>query len=109
MDAIDLLRFQVGQAQAWLEMTVSDITEEEANWQPPGIANSIGATYAHLIITADEDVNMLLYGGETLLATDWKGAPGSASCRRRSSGGTGTTGRCGCGWTGRGFGGTRGR
>lgn len=76
MDALDLLRFQVRQAQAWLEMTVSNITQEEANWQPPGIANSICATYAHLMISADEDLNMLLYGGETLLSTDWKGKSG---------------------------------
>ena len=68
MDAIDLLRYQVRDTYAWLEMTVSDVSEEQANWRPPGIANSIGATYAHIMITADEDFNALLYGGETRIA-----------------------------------------
>ena len=71
MDAIDLIRFQSRQAWAWLNMTVEDVTQEQANWQPPGLANSIAATYAHTIITADEDFNMVYDGGETLLARGW--------------------------------------
>ncbi len=71
MDAIDLIRFQSRQAWAWLNMTVEDVTQEQANWQPPGIANSIAATYAHTIITADEDFNMVYDGGQTPLARGW--------------------------------------
>src|SRR5207249_882901 len=62
MDAIELLRYQVRQTWDWLDMTMSDVTEEEANWQPPGIANSIAATYAHTMIAADEDFNKVLAG-----------------------------------------------
>lgn len=76
MDAIDLIRYQTRQAWAWLNMTVEDVTEEQANWQPPGMANSIGATYAHTIITADEDFNMVYDGGETLLNRGWDGRCG---------------------------------
>jgi hypothetical protein len=34
MDAIDLLRHQVKQTYAWLELMVSDVSQEQANWQP---------------------------------------------------------------------------
>jgi hypothetical protein len=44
MDAIDLIRYQTRQSWAWLNMTVEGITDEMANWQPPGVANSIAAT-----------------------------------------------------------------
>ena len=76
MDALDLLRYQVKESYAWLEMTVSDVSQEQANWQPPGVANSIGATYAHLMISADEDLNGLLHGGVPLIAGDWAGRSG---------------------------------
>ena len=76
MDALDLLRFQAKQAYAWLEMTVSDVTEEQANWQPPGTANSIGATYAHVMISADEDFNIQLHSRTTLIASAWAGRVG---------------------------------
>ncbi|PYS47652.1 MAG: hypothetical protein DMG13_27365, partial [Acidobacteria bacterium] len=72
MDAIELLRYQVRQTWDWLDMTMSDVTEEAANWQPPGIANSIAATYAHTMIAADEDFNKVLAGGQMLLTTAWK-------------------------------------
>lgn len=32
MDAIDLIRYQTARTWDWLEMTVSDVTEEQANW-----------------------------------------------------------------------------
>lgn len=70
MDAIGLIRYQTRQAWAWLNMTVEDRTDEMANRQPPGVANSIAATYAHTIITADEDFNMVYDGGRPLLRQD---------------------------------------
>jgi len=76
MDAIDLLRYQVRDTYAWLDMTVSDISEEQANWQPPGIANSIGAVYAHTMITADVGFNSQLHGGMPLVASDFSGQVG---------------------------------
>ena len=41
---LDFLRQQVVSAWDWLETTVSDVTDDQANWWPPGSANSIGAT-----------------------------------------------------------------
>lgn len=73
MDTIDLLRYQVRQCYAWLEMTVGDITQEQAVWQPPGVASPIGAVYAHLAITADFDVNTRLCGEMPVSAKEFKG------------------------------------
>jgi uncharacterized damage-inducible protein DinB len=38
-----------------LELTLKNVTEEQFNWEPPGTANSIGATYIH-ILTAEDDI-----------------------------------------------------
>jgi len=76
MDAIGLLRHQVKQSYSWLELMVSDVSQEQANWQPPGTANSIGAVYAHLMITADVGFNSQLHGGMPLIASDWAGRVG---------------------------------
>jgi hypothetical protein len=71
MDVIDLIRYEIRRTREWLDMTVSDITEEQANWQPPGVANTIGATYAHTIFAADEDFNQIYAGGRMLLRSGW--------------------------------------
>ena len=71
MDAIEILCYQIRQTWDWLDLTVSDLTDVQANWQPPGIANSIGASYAHTIIAADEDFNKVLAGGKMFLYSTW--------------------------------------
>jgi hypothetical protein len=71
MDAIELIRYEIRRTWEWLDVTVSDITEEQANWNPPGLANSIAATYAHTIFAADEDFNQIYSGGKMLLRTTW--------------------------------------
>jgi hypothetical protein len=73
MDALELLRIQVRGAYEWLEITLNDITPEMVKWQPPGLANSIGVTYAHLVFTADFDVNSRFHGGMPVAATEFKG------------------------------------
>ncbi|HEU4760207.1 MAG TPA: DinB family protein, partial [Dehalococcoidia bacterium] len=81
---IDLLRYQVKGTYAWLEMTVSDVSEEQANWKPPppGVANSIGAVYAHLTVVADFDLNSRLYGRMPVIASEFKGAVGMSDMHR---------------------------
>ncbi|MBI2912984.1 MAG: DinB family protein [Chloroflexi bacterium] len=76
MDAIELLRYQIKGTYTWLEMTVSDVTQEQANWRPPGVANPIGAVYAHLMITADAGFNSQLHGGMPIMATEFRGQVG---------------------------------
>jgi DinB family protein len=76
MDAIDLLRQQTEVAWSWLESILEDVTEEQANWQPGGAANSIAAGYAHLVVTADNGYNTQLKGQMPIIATDFKGEVG---------------------------------
>lgn len=76
MDAIELLQWQSKKAFDWLEETIEDITEEQANWAPPGTANPIGANYAHLMITADAGFNTQLFGGMPIMATKFRGQIG---------------------------------
>jgi hypothetical protein len=53
MDAIDLLKFSVGNAFGILSQVTADLTQEQADWVPPGLANPIGATYWHTVSSAD--------------------------------------------------------
>jgi len=64
---IDGLRRQSVKAWSWFEDTVSDVTAEQANWWPPGTANSIGATYLHVVINADVEINRLIHHREPLV------------------------------------------
>jgi len=69
VDAIELLRQQVRVTYDWLEMTLEDITEDVANWRPPGTANSIGAVYVHTVIGADFGMSSQLRGRSPIVAT----------------------------------------
>jgi hypothetical protein len=71
MDALDVLRYEARRAYAWLETNVSDVTPEQASWRPPGTANSIAATYAHIMIWADVDLTRHFHGREPLLGGEW--------------------------------------
>ena len=76
MSALDFLRGQVRSAWDWLETTVSDVTDEQANWWPPGTANSIGTTYLHVVINPDVEINRLLYGRVPMIESVWNGDVG---------------------------------
>jgi hypothetical protein len=54
MCRIDVIRWQVRRAYNWLDTVVSNMTDEIANWQPSGLANSIASTYAHTFISGEE-------------------------------------------------------
>ena len=76
MDAVSLFRDQVKAAHEFLEMTMNDVTPEQAHWAPPGVANPLGATYAHVTAGEDGFVSGMLKGGAPLLATTWVGRLG---------------------------------
>jgi hypothetical protein len=67
MDAVDLVRHETKWSYRWLENLVRELTPAQANWRPLGIANSIGQTYAHTVISADVDLNRHFYGREPVL------------------------------------------
>ncbi len=76
MTTVDLLRAPISDTHDWLEATMSDVTPEQAHWQPPGIANPIAAVYAHVIVGADVGVNTILNGQAPLIHRDWNGTAG---------------------------------
>ena len=73
---VDVLRRQATKAWGWFEETVSTVTADQANWWPPGTANSIGATYLHVVINADVEINRLIHRGEPLVESRWGGNVG---------------------------------
>jgi hypothetical protein len=73
---IDLLRRRSTKAWGWFEETVSTVTAEQANWWPPGTANSIGATYLHVVINTDVEINRLIHRSEPLVESRWGGNVG---------------------------------
>jgi hypothetical protein len=76
MNTIDSLRGGLRWATEILEMTVDGVTPEQLAWIPPGIANPIGATYAHAICEIDALIHLLFQGKPPLFASTWEGKTG---------------------------------
>ncbi len=53
MSTARLLRDQLRQAHQFLNGVIADVTDEQAHWHPPGLANPLGATYAHVLLGED--------------------------------------------------------
>jgi hypothetical protein len=76
MDPVAVLRGQFTTAHGILEGTVQDVTSEQAQWLPPGIANPLGATYAHIIVGEDRLLNEMVRGDRPMFASSWAGKTG---------------------------------
>ena len=57
MDTVSLIQYALGLAFDLLEQVVSDLTQEQADWLPPGKANPIGALYWHTVAYCDQLVH----------------------------------------------------
>ena len=73
---IEEFQYEAHDAWDWLESIVADITNDRALWQPPGNANTIAATYAHIVRNADEDLNQHLFERPRLNEGAWRGRTG---------------------------------
>jgi hypothetical protein len=71
MDAVTSLRQQFQFAHQVLEGTMADVTPEQAHWQPPGIANPLGASYAHVLLGEDGLLNGMTRRITPLFAGEW--------------------------------------
>lgn len=71
MNAVSLLRQQVKEGHEWLEAIMSDVTPEMAKWAPPGQANPLGASYAHVVVGEDMVVNGMLRRAATLFVRNY--------------------------------------
>lgn len=69
MDTVSLIKTQMEGSHGLLEQTMADVTPELAQWLPPGVANPIGATYAHAVIREDLMLNDLLKSAAPIAAT----------------------------------------
>jgi len=71
MNAIETHRESIHWGHQLLEMVMADVTDAEARWAPPGLANPIGALYAHAVLDLDAMINGMLKGGAPRFATEW--------------------------------------
>jgi hypothetical protein len=53
MNTVELIQYAVKNALDIMEQVTADLTQEQCDWAPPGLANPIGATYWHAISGAD--------------------------------------------------------
>jgi hypothetical protein len=54
MNKVELIHYSLGFAFEVLDGLVSDLTQEQADWLPPGNANPIGALYWHIVAYVDQ-------------------------------------------------------
>jgi hypothetical protein len=71
-----LLRSIVADARNVLDGTIADVTQAQAEFAPPGIANPLGATYAHVVWSEDMVVQGMLRQLPPLFASTWAGRTG---------------------------------
>lgn len=57
MNTVEFLQISLKNAFDILGGVTADVTPEQADWAPPGTANSIGATYWHVITSTDQMVH----------------------------------------------------
>ncbi len=69
MNSIELLKYSLDNASGILGQVTADLTQEQADWQPPGIANPIGATYWHAVSSVDFIVHVWCRGQQPLSET----------------------------------------
>jgi hypothetical protein len=75
--AAQVLRGALESAHQTLEGTMADVDDELANRPAPGVANPIGASYAHAVLVEDAIVNGMLQGQAPLWAGAWAGRTGT--------------------------------
>ncbi|SRR6266568_5147045 len=72
----ELLRRVVSDARKVLDGTMADVTQAQADYVPPGIANPLGATYAHVVCSEDMAVQGMFRQLPPLFASSWQARTG---------------------------------
>src|SRR5215471_5197807 len=73
---VELLGRIVRDARQVLDGTMADVTQAQVDFIPPGIANPLGATYAHVICSEDMAVQGMFRQQPPLFASSWAGRTG---------------------------------
>jgi hypothetical protein len=64
------------QSHSVLDMTMQDVTSEQAHWAPPGVTAPLGAQFAHAVTAEDMMLNGFVKGAPPLFATTFAGKTG---------------------------------
>jgi hypothetical protein len=75
-DSIAIVRSNLSDAHWLLEQVVEGLSAEQAHWAPPGTANTIAATYAHVVESEDVFVQETLQRRAPLGEGTWAGRTG---------------------------------
>ncbi len=70
---VELLRRIVRDARQVLDGTIADVIQTQVDYIPPGIANPLGATYAHVVCSEDMIVQGMFRQAAPLAASTWAG------------------------------------
>lgn len=76
--ATQILLTQLKTAHTAIEQTMEGVTDEVAHFMPPGKANPIAGTYAHLVFTEDFFIHDFLMKTEPLMTTTFKDKTGAS-------------------------------
>lgn len=76
--ATEILLSQLKAAHNTLEQIMEGVTDEVAHFMPPGTANPIAGTYAHLVFTEDLFIHNFLTKTQPLLGKTFKGKTGAS-------------------------------
>ncbi|MGH2521747.1 MAG: DinB family protein [Anaerolineales bacterium] len=85
MDILSYLREEIQWAHQVLEMTMADVTPEQAHWLPPGEAHPVGASYVHVVCSEDGVVSAFLKGGAPMFTSTWAGKTGASVAQWENS------------------------
>jgi hypothetical protein len=70
MNTAELLQYSLGNALGILGQVTVDLTQGQADWIPPGIANPIGGLYWHTLTSLDMVVHRWGMGKDPLFQTE---------------------------------------
>ena len=85
MNGIEAVKRAVGHSHGWYEGTVADLTQEQADFLPPGSAHPIGEVVAHILQTEDMIVSGMLQGQRPLWERDgWEAKLGIPNVSRHT-------------------------
>lgn len=76
MDARSIHLQDIGAAINYLKMVMADVSQEQAQWVPPGTVQTIAATYAHILLSTDWQYHKLFKGLPALYESEWAGRTG---------------------------------
>ncbi len=74
--AVSVILQDLKDAHMYIEQTMDGVTDEVAAFMPPGKANPIAGTYAHMVFSEDFFAHFFLQQKKPLFETDWKDKTG---------------------------------